>query len=112
MQFLDQVIRSGRDYAALKRAVEHRQRAAAIGVSGVHKANIISSLCRDTSDRAFCVAQNEQEAQILCNDLSAMGMRAFVYPKKDFIFIPSQVKSHEYEHQRLNVLSQIGRAHV
>ena len=107
MQFLDQVIRSGRDYAALKRAVEHRQRAAAIGVSGVHKANIISSLCRDTSDRAFCVAQNEQEAQILCNDLSAMGMRAFVYPKKDFIFIPSQVKSHEYEHQRLNVLSHM-----
>ena len=107
MKFLDHVIRSSKHYRALDKAVKAGSRAAAIGVSGVHKANIISSLCRDNSLRAFCVAQNEQEAQIMCNDLCAMGMRAMVYPKKDFIFIPSQVKSHEYEHQRLNVLSRM-----
>jgi transcription-repair coupling factor (superfamily II helicase) len=67
----------------------------------------MSSLCREHAVRAFCVAQNEQEAQVLCNDLTAMGLRALVYPKKDFIYIPSQVKSHEYEHQRLNVLSRM-----
>ncbi len=107
MQFLDNIIRGSKSYAALDQAVRTRSRAAAIGVSGVHKANIISSLCRQHAVRAFCVAQNEQEAQILCNDLSAMGLRALVYPKKDFIYIPSQVKSHEYEHQRLNVLSHM-----
>ncbi len=107
MQFLDKIIQGSKEYAALRQAVKTRSRAAAIGISGVHKANIISSLCRENSLRAFCVAQNEQEAQVLCNDLSAMGLHALVYPKKDFIFIPSQVKSHEYEHQRLNVLSHM-----
>ena len=107
MQFLDHVIQRTKQYKALDNAVHTRSRAAAIGVSGVHKANIITSLCRDNAVRAFCVAQNEQEAQILCNDLSAMGLRALVYPKKDFIYIPSQIKSHEYEHQRLNVLSRM-----
>ena len=43
----------------------------------------------------------------MCNDICAMGLRAMVYPKKDLTFITSQVKSHEYEHQRLNVLSHL-----
>ena len=107
MQFLDHVIRQTKQYQTLDDAIRQGSRAAAIGVSGVHKANIITSLCREHAVRAFCVAQNEQEAQVLCNDLSAMGLRALVYPKKDFIYIPSQVKSHEYEHQRLNVLSRM-----
>ena len=107
MIFLDSVIRGSKAYKALDSAIKHGARAAATGVSGVHKANIISSLCRGRSVRAFCVAQNEQEAQSLCNDLSSMGLRAFVYPKKDMTFISSQVKSHEYEHLRLNVLSRM-----
>ena len=107
MRFLDRIISASKQYKALDKAVKNGSRAAAIGVSGVHKANIITSLCRDNSLRAFCVAQNEQEAQILCNDICSMGLRALVYPKKDFIYIPSQVKSHEYEHRRLNVLSRM-----
>lgn len=107
MQFLDSIIRGSKGYSALYNAIKEKSRAAAIGVSGVHKANLISTLCRDSSARAFCLAQNEQEAQVLCNDLSAMGLRAFVYPKKDFTYITSQVKSHEFEHQRLNVLSHM-----
>ena len=107
MHFLDKIISASKQYKALDKAVKNRSRAAATGVSGVHKANIITSLCRDNSLRAFCVAQNEQEAQILCNDLSSMGLRALVYPKKDFTYIPSQIKSHEYEHRRLNVLSRM-----
>ena len=107
MIFLDSVIKESKAFKALDNAIKEKSRAAATGVSGVHKANIISSLCRSRSVRAFCVAQNEQEAQVLCNDLSAMGLRAMVYPKKDLTFITSQVKSHEYEHQRLNVLSHM-----
>ena len=107
MRFLDSVIAQSKAYAALDNAIKEKSRAAATGVSGVHKANIITSLCRNNSVRAFCLAQNEQEAQVLCNDLASMGLRAYVYPKKDFTFITSQVKSHEYEHQRLNVLSRM-----
>ncbi|WP_316607752.1 transcription-repair coupling factor [uncultured Ruminococcus sp.] len=107
MQFLDSVISRTKEFRTIDNAIKEKSRSAVIGVSGVHKANIISSLCRENAVRAFCVAQNEQEAQILCNDLSSMGLRALVYPKKDFIYIPSQIKSHEYEHRRLNVLSRM-----
>lgn len=107
MHFLDSVIEGTKEFQALDNAIKEKSRAAAIGLSGVHKANLITSLCRNNSVRAFCVAQNEQEAQILCNDISSMGLRALVYPKKDFTYITSQVKSHEYEHQRLNVLSRM-----
>ena len=107
MHFLDSVIKGTKEFKALDKAIKEKSRAAAIGLSGVHKANIITTLCRTNAVRAFCVAQNEQEAQVLCNDLCAMGLRALVYPKKDFTFITSQVKSHEYEHQRLNVLSRM-----
>ncbi len=107
MQFLDSVISRTKEFRTINNALKEKSRSAVIGVSGVHKANIISSLCRENAVRAFCVAQNEQEAQILCNDLSSMGLRALVYPKKDFIYIPSQIKSHEYEHRRLNVLSRM-----
>jgi transcription-repair coupling factor (superfamily II helicase) len=107
MRFLDGIIRDTKEFRTLNNAIKEKSRAAAIGVSGVHKANIITSLCRENSVRAFCLAQNEQEAQTLCNDICSMGLRALVYPKKDFTFISSQVKSHEYEHQRLNVLSRM-----
>ena len=107
MRFLDSVIRQTKEFRALDNAIKEKSRAAAIGVSGVHKANIISSLCRNNSVRAFCAAQNEQEAQVLCNDLCAMGMRALVYPKKDLTYFTSQVRSHEYEHLRLNVLNRM-----
>ena len=107
MQFLDSVIRENKDFKALYNALKEKSRCACTGVSGIHKANIISALCRQSRVRAFCAAQNEQEAQTLCNDLSMMGMRAFVYPKKDFSYFPSETKSHEYEHQRIDVLSKM-----
>ncbi len=107
MHFLDSVIKGTKEFKQIDNAIKEKSRAAAIGLSGVHKANLITTLCRNNSVRAFCVAQNEQEAQMLCNDICSMGLRALVYPKKDFTYITSQVKSHEYEHQRLNVLSRM-----
>lgn len=107
MRFLDSVIKESKEYKTLEKTIKRRAHAAAIGVSGVHKANIISALCRERSAKAFCLAQNEREAQQLCSDICCMGLRAMVYPKKDFAFITSQVKSPEYEHQRLNVLSRM-----
>ena len=107
MKFLDSVISESKAFKALDNAIKEKSRAAAVGVSGVHKANIITSLCRIRSVRAFCVAQNEQEANTLCNDICSMGLRAMVFPKKDLTFIPTQVKSRDYEHTRLNVLGHM-----
>lgn len=107
MIFLDNVFRRSDAFKTLNSIIKNKLSAAVTGVSGVHKANIISSLCRYNNVTAFCVAQNESEAQTLANDLSMMGLKALVYQKKDFTFVNLDTKSHEYEHSRLGVLSNI-----
>lgn len=107
MKFLDNVLQRTKGFTALCDALSKNLPAALTGVAGIHKANMISALCHFKNVRAFCVAQNEQEAQTLCNDLCTMGMRAFVYPVRDFTFMNIQGESHEYEHQRLSVLSKL-----
>lgn len=109
MKFLDQVLLSTKGFSTLSSALSQNTPSAVTGVSGVHKANIISALCHYKNVRAFCVAQNEGEAQTLCNDLCTMGLKACVYPSRDFTFMSIEGESHEYEHQRLGVLSKILR---
>lgn len=36
-----------------------------------------------------------------------MGLRAYVYPVRDFNFLDFQSRSHEYEHARLKVLLKL-----
>ncbi|HBC26369.1 MAG TPA: transcription-repair coupling factor, partial [Ruminococcaceae bacterium] len=40
-------------------------------------------------------------------DLAAMGMHPLTYPLRDFNFRDTQGSSHEYEHQRIRVLSRL-----
>lgn len=107
MKFLDHVLQSTKEFKTILGALSQDTPCAVTGVSSVHKANMISALCHFKNVRAFCVAQNEQEAQILCNDLCMMGMRALTYPMRDFTFMNIKGESHEYEHQRLNVLTKL-----
>lgn len=107
MKFLDKILRETKQFDLICSAINQNKYAAITGVTTVHKANIISALCHFKNVRAFCVAQNELEAQTLCNDLCVMGMRACVYPSRDFTFINVSGESHEYEHQRLSVLQKI-----
>lgn len=109
MKFLDNVLQRTKGFAALCDALSKNSPAALTGVAGIHKANMISALCHFKNVRAFCIAQNEMEAQTLCNDLCTLGMRAFVYPVRDFTFMNIEGESHEYEHQRLSVLSKLMR---
>ena len=107
MKFLDTIMQNSKGFASLSSTLEKKLPCAVTGVSGVHKANIISTLCHFQNVRAFCATQNESEAQTLCNDLCTMGIRAYVYPTRDFTFMNIEGESHEYEHQRINVLSKI-----
>lgn len=104
MNFLTDALQKTPQFNTLLSAVTPNTCVAASGVTGIHKANIIHSLCRLENVRAFCIAGDEQEAQTLCNDLCCMGKRTFVYPARDFIFRDIAGKSHEYEHQRLNIM--------
>lgn len=95
------------EFKNIKDALKKRKTAVCSSVSPVLKANIIYSLCHFENVRAFCVVQNESEAQTMCNDLSMMGLKSLVYPRKDFTFINVETKSYEYEHERIKVLSKL-----
>jgi transcription-repair coupling factor (superfamily II helicase) len=108
MEFLNSAIGRLKEYAALESAVRSRSLPAAVtGVTGVHKANIIYSLCSRLGRRAFVVTSDEPEANRLCSDLEAMGLPALFYPYRDFTLREAEGVSHEYEHQRLRALAAL-----
>ena len=108
MKFLKHVLTRLPEYRSLSAAIDKKQTpAAATGLSGIHKAHLIYSLCSQKGRRAFVVASDEAEAQRLCNDLLAMGADAMVYPARDFNFRDTEGQSREYEHQRLHVLARM-----
>ena len=108
MEFLTNAISGLNEFRALENAVKNSVLPAAVtGISGVHKANIIFSLCARLGRRAFVVAGDEPEANRLCADLESMGMHPLLYPVRDFSFRDTEGSSHEYERQRLQAEERI-----
>ncbi len=56
----------------------------ATGLSHIHKAHMISSLCMSLERRALVITPDEAEATKLCADMQGFGIRAFVFPARDF----------------------------
>ena len=107
MKFLDKIIEKIPEYKTLKKTVKIGSTVAVTGLSGIHKAHIINSLPVSMGMGAFVVAYDEHEAQIMANDLTAMGKSVCVYPVRDFLYKNIKGHSREYEHQRINVLCKI-----
>ena len=108
MNFLKAGMHKLREYMQLRQAVESNALpAVATGLSGIHKATIINALVQDTNKTALLLAADEAEAQRICQDLTSMGLRSFIYPTRDFTFRNVESASREYEHQRIQVLSRI-----
>ena len=107
MRFIYNILSNMPEYKKLKDACKWGKSTAVSGLSNIHKANMIYSLCIDKKSRAFCVADNEQSAATLCEDLCNMGLKACVYPYREFTFRDIAGKSREYEHQRMSVLLKI-----
>ena len=105
MKFLDKVLNESEEYRDLYRAVElGRMPAMATGLSAVHKAHIIHSLCKQSSRKALVLAADEAEAQKICEDLEKMGTSNVFYPSRDFTFREVEGVSREFEHQRIGAL--------
>jgi transcription-repair coupling factor (superfamily II helicase) len=106
MDFIYNSISELKSYKKLESYTEITGAVAVTGLNTGFKANIIAALCHFKNVRAFCVASDEKEAQVLCNDLCTLGYSAKVYPLRDFNFRDVSGISREYEHQRLKVLTQ------
>ncbi len=96
------------EYKSLFSAVEDvRLPAAVTGLSHIHKAHLIHSLCEKNHRRAVVIVPDESEAIKLAADLNAMRPGAYVYPARDFTLRSVEGQSREYEHQRLAVLKKM-----
>ena len=107
MNFISEAMNGTAPFQSLKRNLKTGRSLCVSGLSAVCKANVIFSLQNGRSAPALCIAADEKEAQTLCNDLCCMGLRAFVYPVRDYCFLDFQSASREYEHARLKVLLKI-----
>lgn len=80
---------------------------AVTGLSDVHKAHIIYSLCKDISQKVVFISANESEASDIIDDLVALGINAVMFPLRDLCFREFEGVSKEYEHKRIKALSKI-----
>ncbi len=96
------------EYNELSRAIDSRRLPMGLlGMSHVHKAHFIHSLCDEKRRKALIIVPDEHTATRLRDDLASFGSAAAVYPAGDFSFRPTQAHSRDYEQQRLGVLSQM-----
>ena len=109
MSFFSKALKGTSEYQSLIKSItSNRLPMGALGLTQVHKAHIISSLCEQFSPRqAVIITSDESQANRLCKDLNAFGCNALLYPAGDISLRSTQVKSREYEHKRLSVLGNL-----
>lgn len=108
MKFLDSVIDRTKGYKTLLNAVmANRLPIEANGLSGVHKAIILSALSKQTERKIVLITPDEAEAARLSDDLEALGLRALLLPSRDLFIGNITAVSKEYEHKRIDTLSKV-----
>ena len=85
----------------------HRLPMGVLGLSPVHKAHVIAALCDTLPRCAVVITPDEAAATRLRDDLQAFGANAVFYPARDLALRPSESRSREFEHARLNALDSI-----
>lgn len=109
MSFFSKALKGTSEYQALLKGItSNRLPLGVLGLTQVHKAHIISSLCEQFAPRqAIIITSDESQANRMCKDLNAFGCNALVYPAGDISLRSTQIKSREYEHKRLSVLGNL-----
>lgn len=108
MSAFAEVLKASPEYKTLEKAVKSKNLPVGVlGVSGIHKAHIINSLCGNSGRRALVIMPDEAAATKLCEDLRVFGKNSFLYPARDFSFTSAENRSHEYEQRRINALTNI-----
>lgn len=109
MSLFTNALKNTNEYPTLVNYIKRgRTPLGALGLSQIHKANIISALCEEFKPRqAVIIVPDETQGSRLCKDLTAFGCNALLFPAGDISLRTTQVKSHEYEHRRLSVLGRL-----
>ncbi len=108
MNCYSEVLKKAPEFRAIINDVETgRYPVGVTGLSLVHKAHVISTLCEQYRRPALVITPDEATANRIVRDLTAFGTDAYLYPARDFSFRSTQTVSREYEHARLKVLDKM-----
>ncbi len=108
MEFLNSVISRTKGYNSILNAVmANRLPIEANGLSGVHKALILSALSKQTERKIILITPDEAEATRLSDDLEVMGIKTLLFPSRDLLLGNITAVSKEYEHKRIDTLSKL-----
>lgn len=108
MAIFDSFLTQIPEYAALSTSVDKGFLPMGInGVSHIHKAHIISVLCKTKNRHGLIITSDESEAMRFCEDLESFGLKCLLFPARDLNFRRSEIASRQFEQARLGVLSNI-----
>lgn len=112
MKFIRHTLNQLNEYQELLSALQKGAVPAVVtNVSGIHKCAFTAALAGDSSRKALILAADEAEAHRFNEDLNAMGLRSAVFPLRDFCLRDTAGSSHEYERERLKVLTLLEQGH-
>lgn len=78
-----------------------------LGLSGTSKAHVISSLVSDINKKALIITPDEKSASAISSDMNVLGVKADVFPSRQFNFRSDESSSKEYERKRIGTLEKI-----
>ncbi len=108
MSCYSEILKKSPEFKSLMKDVESaRYPVGVTGLSLVHKAHIISSLCSIYKKHALVITPDEATANRMIGDFNSFGLKAYLYPARDFTFRGADAVSREYEHTRLKALDRM-----
>lgn len=111
MDCLSRVLSACPEFDSLLNSIENNTTPiCVVGLSHIHKAHWVASICQKTGKRVLLITADDASAVKVANDINGFfggEERALYYTQKDFCFRTEQVSSREYEHKRLSVLGRI-----
>ena len=107
MSGFQEPLKASPEYQALTLAVQKKRLPLGVlGLAGTQKAHLTATLCGELDRRALLLLPDEATATKLTEDLQTFGLRAFLYPAREFAFhTETESRSHEYEQRRLRALT-------
>ena len=79
----------------------------AVGVSHIHKAQMILSICKTKNKSMLVICDDETNARRLCDDINTMAQHqlAVLFCARELNLTEVDTRSNEYEHNRLGALA-------
>ena len=106
MQFLNNILLREPTYQKLLASVNSGELPlAASGLSNIHKALLCGALAKHTKKRILLITPDEPSANLITDDLIALGVAAKNLPQRDYNLARLKGFSREYEHKRIDTLS-------